>query len=111
MSDAICQKCQEPWDLYYLAHEGLLEYPGTAAPADLLEAHESLLDAFDAAHGAVDHYKLGGERLQKAVLRGEGCPSCWTDPKRAIASEDEQMEALAHNLFDSGWDGDPAELF
>ncbi|MCA1781932.1 MAG: hypothetical protein ABR616_18790 [Dermatophilaceae bacterium] len=121
MSDAICRKCQEPWELFYLAHEALWDHPGRHAPKDIIEAHEAILAADDAAWAAnsgdpgvsakIDHYKMGGERLQKAVLSGEGCPSCWSNPERATADEDASVEALRHNLFDSGWDGDPAELF
>ena len=117
MSDAICRKCQEPWELYYLAHEGLWDYPGAHAPADIREAHENLMlaDAVFEEQGesipSGHHYANGGERLQKAVMMGEGCPSCWWDSSRATNDEDASIEALRHNLFDSGWDGDPAELF
>ena len=117
MSDAICLKCQEPWELFYLAHEAMWDPPGNEAPADLKELHEKLLkddeDAFNMSEDfSPQVFKdYGGERLQKAVLAGEGCPSCWHAPERVTADEDQKMESLRHNLFDSGWDGDPAELF
>ena len=119
MSDAICTKCQEPWELYYLAHDALWEYPGDGAPRVFKDAHEEILRLDDeawrnndrSASAKPDHYKLGGKALQVAVMRGEGCPACWDDPSRVITDEDAQLDALRHNLFDSAWDGDPAELF
>ena len=116
MSDIICRKCSEPWEQYYLAHEGLFDDPGSEAPAYLQEAHEAINQADDDHYHSrrdtpPEHYKMGGELLVKAVLKGEGCPSCWYDPSRATNDEDTQLDALRHNLFDSAWDGDPAELF
>ena len=117
MSDLICRKCSEPWDLYYLGHEALWDHPGDAAPAPFVEAHEALLLAEDrhySEHGLSlpgdHHFKHGGEALVKAILVGAGCPSCWYDPSRATNSLADSEEALRHNLFDSGWDGDPAGL-
>ena len=119
MSDAICLKCHEPWDLYYLGHEALWEDPGAHAPQRFKEAHDALLAADDEHHHALvhglslpsgRHYAIGGEALTKAVLSGEGCPACWWDPARAHAREEISEDALLHNLFASGWDGDPAEL-
>jgi len=113
--DAICLKCQEPWEIYYLGHEALFDPPGEHAPQEFKDAHEKISQMGDdhLAQGwpAPDHYKLGGDALTKAVMRGDGCPSCWHDPSRIRDDEDERQEAFAHNLFDSGWDGDPAELF
>jgi hypothetical protein len=122
MSDAICRKCGEPWELYYLAHEGLYDFPGQHAPERMKNLHDDLVAADDAWHDRKDlenpdaldprpsHYELGGKELQHAVMRGEGCPACWEDPSRATMDEDESLDALRHNLFDSNWDGDPAEL-
>lgn len=120
MSDAICLKCQEPWELHYLAHEAMWDFPGAHAPKDILDLHHKLMkDDEDAFNMSEDfspsvYAEYGGERLQKAVLSGEGCPSCWGNPERVSTGdvgEAAATEALRHNLFDSGWDGDPAELF
>lgn len=118
MSDILCKKCAEPWEIFYVNHEALWDDPGHAAPEHLQEAHRAILDADEEAYrinGASlpsdYHYKHGGEALAKSILRGEGCPSCWHDPSRATVTEEGQLEVLRHNLFDSAWDGDPAELF
>jgi len=117
MSDAICLKCQEPWELHYLAHEAMWDFPGAHAPKFVLDLHHKLLkddeDAFNMSEDFDPHVfkDYGGDLLQKAVLKGEGCPACWDDRTRVVTDEDQKMEALRHNLFDSGWDGDPAELF
>lgn len=117
MSDAICRKCNEPWEMYYLAHEGLYDHPGDAAPNYLKELHHQLVKADDKWYdeGEVGtrprHYDLGGKQLQRAVLIGEGCPACWENPEHATNTEEDSIAALRHNLFDSAFDGDPADLF
>ena len=117
MSDAICGKCQEPWELFYLAHEAMWDFPGKHAPKYILDLHHKLVgddeDAFNMSEDFDPHVfkDYGGQLLQVAVLKGEGCPACWGDRTRVTSDEDAQVEALRHNLFDSGWDGDPAELF
>lgn len=121
MSDAICGRCQEPWELYYLAHEAMYEFPGEHAPEPIKAAHEALTKADDEwyqetggeSRSRPSHYDLGGKLLQMTVLKGEGCPACWDDPSRVVAgehAEEAALDALRHNLFDSTWDGDPAEL-
>lgn len=117
MSDALCKKCGEPWEIFYLTHEALWDHPGMHAPEHLIEAHHQLLVADDDAYAEGKsvpsdyHVKHGGEALTKSVMKGEGCLSCWHDPSRQRLNEDQQLEVLRHNLFDSNWDGDPAELF
>lgn len=120
MSDAICRKCSEPWELFYLAHEAMWDFPGADAPKDILDLHHKLMQDDEDAFNLSESFKpdvyndYGGQRLQHAVLRGEGCPSCWADPSRRHSGdvgEELSIQALEHNLFDSGWDGDPAELF
>ena len=119
MGDAICRKCGEPWELYYLRHEALWDYPGDDAPEDIHDYHARLVSEDERLYEESGRHpdapsakipSLWGERFQTAVLRGEGCPACWEDPSRVHDNEDASIDALRHNLFDSTWDGDPAEL-
>ena len=119
MGDAICRQCGEPWELYYLRHEALWDFPGQNAPADIQQHHAELVGADEEAYVASgkhpDYPRVKvpaewGERIQTAVMRGEGCPACWDNPEAENLSEEESLDALRHNLFDSTWDGDPAEL-
>lgn len=120
MGDAICRQCGEPWELYYLRHEALWDFPGEHAPADLREHHAELIGEDERLYEESGRHPdapsatipaAWGQRFEAAVLRGEGCPACWDNPDRAHGDEDASVEALRHNLFDSNWDGDPAELF
>lgn len=126
--DAVCVKCHEPWEVYYLRRDGIWDHPGPGAPRHLIEEHETLvaaeealLDQYCEPDGSIgprseywdEHKALNStvtEALLKAVLKGDGCPACWYDPSRVTNDDDREMRALAHNLFNSGWDGDPAEL-
>lgn len=117
MADVICRKCSEPWDQYYLSHEGLWDHPGEFAPAEFIAAHEALLDADEEwweEHGFSlppnHHYENGGWDLLRAIVKGVGCPACWGDPSRVSNSPAQEEEALKHNLFDSGYEGDPMEM-
>jgi len=116
MSDVKCRKCLEPWDTHYLRHEGLWESPGSSAPKELIEYHIALLIEDDrryAESGNNPDYegaKHNTDLLLEAVAKGKGCPACWDDPSRINNDPEQELEALRHNAFDSGYEGDPMEL-
>lgn len=97
--DIICMLCGEPWEHYYLRWDAPFDHPGDRAPAAVLAEHEAVV-AGEEPNGA--HVA--------ALLKGKGCPSCWSSEPEATLDEAGQLAALEYNVFDSGWDGDPAEI-
>lgn len=113
MSDILCRKCREPWEVYYLRNEAGYDWPGPGAPDSVTLAFEAWEDAqySDGPDEPHDLARNAHDAVYRAVASGLGCPSCWADPSRILSGEEAEEAALAglYSLFD-GTDDDPAEF-
>lgn len=115
MPDMNCPKCNEPWDTAHVRNDafGGDEYDGRE---NMPPALGSLWDEWVATaneHGW-DSEEADAKRdvLLLAYYNtglAHGCEACWYEPDRVLDG-DARLEAMERALFDSAWDGDPAEI-
>lgn len=114
MADMTCPKCGEPWDTYHVRNEAFEgdEYDGPDGMPHALQAlwHSWVeLEPFS----GTDEERAARDALGLAYYKtglSKGCTACWYEPDRVLSGE-AQTDALRRALFDSAWDGDPAEFF
>lgn len=114
MPDMHCPKCGEPWDTSHVRNDAFSGDPEYDRPENMPAALEAMWDEWRDAliENRDDDADVLADNLRAAYYRtglAHGCEACWADPSRVL-DDDARLAAMRRAVFDSAWDGDPAEI-